>query len=163
MAPPQDTWYLEITLHLISDFLSRDSSTFSSTSSLSRSNTIFDTGLSTMLFLPAWSTLLIFNLTLTQTLSHQNMFAWLYTSASHSWWCRNSFLQRYQNWFTICWTRLHLLQLYKSGLKKSPGGGKIIFDFMVKRFDGERGKLLVRSLMLSVVKGREFKIPCLCH
>ena len=52
----------------------------------------------------------------------------------------------------------HLLRLYKLGLEKSPGGDKIIFDFMVKRFDGERGKLLVQSLMLSVIRGREFKI-----
>ena len=28
---------------------------------------------------------------------------------------------------------------------------------MVKRFDGDKGKLLVASLMLSVVKGQEFK------
>ena len=30
---------------------------------------------------------------------------------------------------------------------------------MVKRFDGDRGKPLVGSLMLSVVKGQNFKIP----
>ena len=30
---------------------------------------------------------------------------------------------------------------------------------MVERFDGDRGKPLVRFLMLSVVKGRKFKIP----
>ena len=35
----------------------------------------------------------------------------------------------------------------------------IFFDFIVKRFDGDRCKLLVRSLMFSVVKGQEFKIP----
>ena len=35
----------------------------------------------------------------------------------------------------------------------------MIFDFMVKKFDGDRGKLLAGSLMLPAVKGREFKIP----
>ena len=76
---------------------------------------------------------------------------------------KNSFLQWHQNSFTMCWTHIHLLLLYKSGLEKSPGGSKIIFDFTAKRLDGDRSKLLVRSLMWSVVKGREFKIQCLCH
>ena len=61
------------------------------------------------------------------------------------------FVKRLQQFFppatpkfiTMCWTFLHLLQLYKSGLEKSLGGGKIILDFMAKRFDGDRGKLLV--------------------
>ena len=72
--------------------------------------------------------------------------------------CKISFLQKHHNSFTMCWTRLHLLQLYKSGLEKSPVSGKIIFDFMVRRFDGNRGKLLVRSLILSVSKAQEFKV-----
>ena len=73
MAPLQDMWYIEIKLHLTYDSLGRDSSTFSSTSSFSRSNTTFDTGLFMVLFLAAWSTLLpIFNLTLrTNPLSSQ--------------------------------------------------------------------------------------------
>ena len=33
---------------------------------------------------------------------------------------------------------------------------------MVERLEGDRGKLLVGSLMLSVVKGQEFKIPSVC-
>ena len=70
MAPLQDTWYLEITLHLIHGSLGEDSSTFLSIFSLSRSNATFDTGLSTMLFLPAWSILPILNLTL-----HTNPFS----------------------------------------------------------------------------------------
>ena len=73
--------------------------------------------------------------------------------------CKNYFLQQHQNSFTMCWNRFHLLWLYKSCLEKSHGGGKIIFYFMVKRFDVDKGKLLVGSLMLSVVKGWEFKIP----
>ena len=64
MAPPQDTWYLEITLHLIHGSLDWDWSTLSSTASLSKSSTAFDTGLSTILFLPTCSALPIFNLTL---------------------------------------------------------------------------------------------------
>ena len=75
--------------------------------------------------------------------------------------CRNSFLQRHQNSFAMCWTCLYLLWLYKSGLEKSPGGRKTIFDFMVKVFDGDRDKLLVRSLVLSVGKSREFTISSL--
>ena len=191
MVPLQDTWYLEIILHLIRASIGGDSSTFSLTSSFSRSNTTFDTGRSTILFLSAWLTLPIFNLTLrTNTFSSQYVsmtlhicqwflmvfasckitispalkFLLVFVHFLLSWSdCKNSFLQRHQNLFNMCRTRLRLLRLYKYGLEKSPGGGKIIFDFMVKRFDGERGKLLVGSLMLSVVKGREFKIPCLCH
>ena len=54
MAPLQDTWYLEIILHLIHGSNGRDSSMFLSTFSLlSGSNTTSDTGLSTMLLLPA--------------------------------------------------------------------------------------------------------------
>ena len=144
-----------------------------------------------MLFLPAWSTLPIFNLTLrTNPFSSQcvcmtlricQLFLMVFASCKitisptfkfllvfvHfflSWSdCKNSFLQQHQNSFTMCWSHLHLLLLYKSGLKKSPGGSKIIFDFTAKRLDGDRSKLLVRSLMWSVVKGREFKIQCLCH
>ena len=33
---------------------------------------------------------------------------------------------------------------------------------MVERLEGDRGKLLVGSLMLSVVKGQEFKILSVC-
>ena len=65
--------------------------------------------------------------------------------------CKNSFLQRHQNSFNMYWNHLHLLLLYKLGLEKSPGGSKIIFDFTVQRLDGDRSKLLVRSLMWSVV------------
>ena len=116
-----------------------------------------------------------------QIFCHHNTFAWHYKSADHSFFqpstfkfllvfvhfflswsdCKNSFLQWHKNSLTMCWTCLHLLWLYKSGLEKSPGDGKIIFDFMVKMIDGDRDKLLVRSLVLSVVKGREFKIPSL--
>ena len=64
MAPGQDVWYPEITFHLIHGSHGGDSCTFSSTSSLSRSSTTFDIGLSPMLFLPVWLTLPIFNLTL---------------------------------------------------------------------------------------------------
>ena len=165
----------------------QDSGILKSTSSLSRSNTTFDTGRSTMLFLPARSTLSIFNLTLrTNPFSSKYVFMTLHRSQSflmvlasckitisptfkfllfyvHFFFslsdCKNSFLQRHQNSFTMFWTHLHLLRLYKSGLEKSPGGGRNRFDFMVKRFDGERGKLLAESLMLLVVKGPEFKIP----
>ena len=175
MAPLQDTWYLEITLHFIRGSIGRDSSTFLSISSISRSNATCDTGRSTMLFLPAWLTLPVFNLTLrTNSFSSQYVSMNLHMCQSFlmvfasckitisptfkfllvffrfflSWSdCKNSFLQRHQTSFTMCWTRLHLLRLYKSGLEKSPGGGKIILDFMFKRFDGERGKLLVGSLM----------------
>ena len=35
----------------------------------------------------------------------------------------------------------------------------MIFDFMVKKFAGDRGELLAGSLMLPAIKGREFKIP----
>ena len=76
LAPHQDMWYIEITLHLIYHSLGGDSSTFSSTSSLSRNKTTFYTGLFMglfmVLFLPAWSTLPIFSLTLhTNPLSSQ--------------------------------------------------------------------------------------------
>ena len=64
IAPLQDMWYLEIILYLIRGSIGGDWSTFSSTSLPSRSNTTFDTGRSAMLFLPAWSTLPIFNVTL---------------------------------------------------------------------------------------------------
>ena len=139
-----------------------------------------------MLFLPPWSTLPIFNLTLrTNPFSLQYVFMTLHICQSFlmvfasckitisptlkfllvfvpflpfSKWLQ-VFLPAESESFTMCWIRLHLLRLFKSGLEKSPGGGKIIFDFMVKRFYGERGKLLVGSLMLPVAKGREFKIP----
>ena len=144
-----------------------------------------------MLFLSVWLILSIFNLTLrTNPFSSQYACMTLYICQSFlmvfasckitisptfkfllvfvqfflSWSdCKNSFLQWHQNSFTMCWTHLHLLLLYKSGLEKSPGGSKIISDFTAKRLDGDRSKLLVRSLMWSVVKGREFKIQCLCH
>ena len=105
------------------------------------------------------SSLMVFatcKITISPTFKFLLMFVNLFISWSD---CKNSFFQRHQNSFTMCWTCLHLLRLYKSGLEKSPGGGKVIFDFMVKRFDGERDKLLVRSLMLSVFKGWEFKFP----
>ena len=128
MAPLQDMWHLEITLHLIHGSLGGDSSTFSSTSSLSRSNTTF--GLSTMLFLPAWSTLPIFNLTLrtnpfssqcvcmtlricqlflmvfasckitmSPTFKFLLVFVHFFLSRSDR---RNSSTQRHQNSFTMC-------------------------------------------------------------
>ena len=117
-----------------------------------------------------------------QIFCHHNTFAWHYKSADHSFFqpstfkfllvfvhfflswsdCKNSFLQWHQNSLTMCWTCLHLLWLYKSGLEKSPGDGKIIFDFMVKMFDGDRDKLLVRSLVLSVVKVGNSRF-LLCH
>ena len=144
-----------------------------------------------MFFLPAWSTLQISNFTLhTNPFSSQYVSMTLHMCQSSlmvfasckitisptfkfllvflhfflSWSdCKNSFIQQHQNSFTMCWTCLHLLQLYKSAFEKSLGGCKIIFHFIVKRFDGERGKLLFGSLMLSAFKGREFKIPCCCH
>ena len=147
MAPLQDTWYLEITLHLIHGSLGEDSSTFLSIFSLSRSNATFDTGLSTMLFLPAWSILPILNLTLhTNPFSSQSLlmvfasckitispafklplvFVHFFFSWSD---CKNSFFQRHQNSSTMCWTRLHILQLYESGFEESSGDGKTIFDW----------------------------------
>ena len=87
LAPHQDMWYIEITLHLIYHSLGGDLSTFSSTSSFSRSNTTFDTGLFMslfmVLFLPAWSTLPIFNLTLhTNHLSSQYVYITLHICQS---------------------------------------------------------------------------------
>ena len=132
MAPLQDMWYLEITLHVIHGSLGRDLSKFLSTSSLLRSNTAFDTGLSTMLFLPAWSTLPIFNLTLHTnpfwsqyvcmpqhicqsflvvfasckiTISPTFKFLLVFVHFFLTWSdCKNSFLQWHQNSFTTCWT-----------------------------------------------------------
>ena len=187
MAPREDVLYPAITFHLIHGLLGGDSWTFSSTSSLSRSSITFDIGLSMMLFLPAWLTLPIFNLALCtnpflsqyvcMTLHIFQSFLMVFASCKitislifkfllvfvHFFLCCsdciNSFLQWHQNSFTMCWTCLHLLQLYKLGLKKSPLGGKIIFDFMVKRYDGDRGKLLVRSLLsILLVKVWKFKI-----
>ena len=84
MAPLQDTCYLEMILHLIHGSLGGYSSTFSSTfPSLSRSNTTFDTGLSTMLLLSARSTLPIFNHTSrTNPLSSQYVCMTLHISQS---------------------------------------------------------------------------------
>ena len=93
-------------------------------------------------------------ITISPTFKFLLVFVYFFISWSD---CKNAFLQRHQKSFTMFWTR-PILPLYKLGLEKSPGGDKFIFDFMVKRFDGERGKLLVRSLMLSVIRGREFKI-----
>ena len=153
MAPLQDIRYLENILHLIHDSPGGYLSFFSSTSSLWRSNTTFDTGLSTVLLLSTRSTLQIFNLTLrTNPLSSQYVcvtlkicqsflmvfasckitisptfkFLLVFVHFFLSWIDCNSFLQWQQNSFTMCWTCLHLLQLYKSGLEKSPGDGKVI-------------------------------------
>ena len=73
--PPFKIGYIKITLHLTHGSLGRDLSTFSSTSSLSKSNATFETGLSTMLFLSPWLTLPIFNLTL-----HTSLFSSQYVS-----------------------------------------------------------------------------------
>ena len=187
MAPLQYTCYLEIISYLILGSLGGDSSTFSSTSSsLSRSNTTFDTGLYTMLFPSTWSTLPIFSLTLrTNPFWSQNVWMTLHTSQSFlmvfascrtaisptfkfvlvfvyfflSWGdCKNSFLQQHQNSFT----RFRLLRLYKSGLEKSPRGGKIIFDFMVRW--SRQGQTAGR--ITNVVSCQESGIQdylCLCH
>ena len=72
---------------------------------------------------------------------------------------RNSFLQHDQNSFAICWTQCHLLWQYKSGLLKFSGGGITTLDLMVNMFDGGSGTSHVGSLIFSVVRGLEFKIP----
>ena len=72
---------------------------------------------------------------------------------------RNSFLQHDQNSFAICWTQCHLLRQYKSGLLKFSGGGITTLDLMVNMFDGGSGTSHVGSLIFSVVRGLEFKIP----
>ena len=125
------------------------------------------------------------------TLYHHNMFALLCTSADHSWWCllsckitisptfkfllvfvhfflswsdcKNSFLQPLQNSFTVCWTHVHLLWLYNSGLEKSPEGGKIIFDFMVKRFDGDGQTTGRIANAVSCQRSGIQDSLCLCH
>ena len=123
-------------------------------------------GLLTMLLLSTRLTLPIFNLTLhTNPLSSQYVsttlqicqsFLMVFASSKISmsptlqvpfmfvhfflsWSDCNSFLQRDTRIHSPCAvTRLYLLQLYKSGLEKSPRNGKIIFEFMVKIFDGDR-------------------------
>ena len=42
---------------------------------------------------------------------------------------------------------------------KFPGGGIMTLDLMVNMFDGESGISFVGLLMVSVVRGLEFKIP----
>ena len=123
MAPLQDMWYREVIFHLICGSLGGDLSMFSSTSSLSRSNTTFDTGLSTMLFLPAWLTLPIFNLTLCTNPFHDSTYLPIIPDGicflqDHniskfqvpfgvcpfllSWSdCKNSFFQLHQNSFSV--------------------------------------------------------------
>ena len=59
----------------------------------------------------------------------------------------------------MCWTRHHLFRQYKSGLLKSSGGGITTFDFIVRMFDGARGKSLVGSLIVFTVNGHEIRIP----
>ena len=46
----------------------------------------------------------------------------------------------------------------RSGLLKFPGGGTTTLDFMVNMFDGESGISLAELLMVSVVRGLDFKI-----
>ena len=98
-------------------------------------------------------------ITSSPTLKFLLLFIHFFLSWSDS---KNSLLQWHRNSFTICWIYPNFLQLYKSGLKKSPGVCNFIFDFIVKKFDGGRDQLLVGSLMLSVVKSREFKISSDC-
>ena len=74
--------------------------------------------------------------------------------------CKNSFLQPLQNSFTMCyWTHLHLLWLYKSGLKNQvlKVARLSLISWLKDLMD--TGKQLVRLLLLSVVRGLEFKIP----
>ena len=67
--------------------------------------------------------------------------------------CKNSFLQRSQNWHARCWTRLHRFLEYWSSLWKTPGGGKTDFVFMVKMWFGVNGASESGSLRLSRVSG----------
>ena len=46
----------------------------------------------------------------------------------------------------------------QTGLRDFPGGGMIIFDFIVKMFTGNNGWKLLGSFIVSTVRGREFRI-----
>ena len=72
---------------------------------------------------------------------------------------RNSFLQCDQNSYTMFWTWHYLLWQYESGQLKFPGDGITTLDFMVNMLDGESGRSLVGSQIVSVVGGPGFKIP----
>ena len=122
-----------------------------------------------------------------QTLSHQNKFVWLYTSVNHSWWClllaRSQSLQLSSSFYCLSissflkviarilfssYTRIHsfLLNLLPSStavyinqvLKNLLWQNYLWFHGWKIRY-GERGKLLVGSLMLSVAKGWKIKFP----
>ena len=59
----------------------------------------------------------------------------------------------------MCWTLLHLPLLKMSGLPKTPGGGKITFDFIVRMLAGTNGLLLLLlSLYFTLVKLYKNKI-----
>ena len=58
----------------------------------------------------------------------------------------------------MCCTQCHVFQQYKSGLPKSPDGGIVTFDFIVRMFDGARGKSLLGLLIVSTVNDCEFRI-----
>ena len=73
-------------------------------------------------------------------------------------WHKNSFFHLAQNSFAMCWTLLHLSLLKMSGLLKTPGGGKITFDFIVSMLAGTNGAGLFTALIVSTVNGCEFNI-----
>ena len=60
--------------------------------------------------------------------------------------------------FAMCWTLLHFCLLKMPGLSKSPGGGKIAFDFMVRMLTGTYGTGLFTSLIASTIHGHELNI-----
>ena len=61
--------------------------------------------------------------------------------------------------FAMCWTLLHFCLLKMPGLSKSPGGGKIAFDFMVRMLTGTYGTGLFTSLIASTIHGHELNKP----
>ena len=60
--------------------------------------------------------------------------------------------------FAMCWTLIHLCLLKMPGLPKSPRGGKIAFDFMIRMLTGTNGTGLFTSLIASTIHGHELNI-----
>ena len=76
---------------------------------------------------------------------------------------RNSFLQRDQNSFAKCWTRLQRFLQYTSAGWKTPGGARTTFDFIVSSWLGVKGLGESGSEIWVTVKGRLLTIASASH
>ena len=76
---------------------------------------------------------------------------------------RNYFLQRDQNLFAKCWTRLQRFLQYTSAGWETPGGARTTFDFIVSSWLGVKGLGESGSEIWFTVNGRLLTIASASH